>query len=122
MRIIFCEPLLTMKNLDSANAFYNECKKLLDAYVVNNLYVSSVFQINQLLTEQPDKNDILIFFNAENGIYDDSVIKLVKKYNDAQSRIWPIAMENTPECRRPPSSVSAKQRDRKSTRQNSSHL
>lgn len=109
MRIIFCEPLLTMKNLDSANAFYNECKKLLDAYVVNNLYVSSVFQINQLLTEQPDKNDILIFFNAENGIYDDSVIKLVKKYNDAQSRIWPIAMENTPECRRPPSSVSAKQ-------------
>lgn len=109
MRIIFCEPLLTMKNLDSANAFYNECKKLLDAYVVNNLYVSSVFKINQLLTEQPDKNDILIFFNAENGIYDDSVIKLVKKYNDAQSRIWPIAMENTPECRRPPSSVSAKQ-------------
>lgn len=109
MRIIFCEPLLTMKNLDSASAFYNECKKLLDAYVVNNLYVSSVFQINQLLTEQPDKNDILIFFNAENGIYDDSVIKLVKKYNDAQSRIWPIAMENTPECRRPPSSVSAKQ-------------
>lgn len=109
MRIIFCEPLLTMKNLDSASIFYNECKKLLDAYVVNNLYVSSVFQINQLLTEQPDKNDILIFFNAENGIYDDSVIKLVKKYNDAQSRIWPIAMENTPECRRPPSSVSAKQ-------------
>lgn len=109
MRIIFCEPLLTMKNLDSASAFYNECKKLLDAYVVNNLYVSSVFQINQLLTEQPDKNDILIFFNAENGIYDDSVIKLVKKYNDAQSRIWPIAMENTPECRRPPSSVSSKQ-------------
>lgn len=51
----------------------------------------------------------MIFFNAENGIYDDSVIKLVKKYNDAQSRIWHIAMENTPECRRPLSSVSDKQ-------------
>lgn len=51
----------------------------------------------------------MILFNAENGIYDDSVIKLLNKYNDAQSRIWNIAMENTPECRRPLSSVSDKQ-------------
>ncbi len=109
MRMIFCEPSLTMNNLDSANIFYMECKKILDVYVVNNLYISSMFQINQLMTEQPDKNDILIFFNAENGAYDERVNKLVKKYNDAQCRIWPIAMENTPECRRPPSSVSAKQ-------------
>lgn len=109
MRIIFCEPLLTMKNLDSASAFYIECKKILDAYVVNNLYISSLFQINQLLTEQPDKNDILIFFNAEDGMYDENIIKLVKKYYGAQSRIWPIAMENIPECRRPPSPVSTMQ-------------
>lgn len=51
----------------------------------------------------------MIFFNAENGIYDDSVIKLVNKYNYAQSRIWHIAIENTPESRRPLSSVSDKQ-------------
>jgi len=109
MRIIFCEPTLTMKKLDSANIFYLECKKLLDTYVVNKLYISSMFQISQLLTEQPEKNDILIFFNAEDCIYNESIIKLVKKYNDVQSRIWPIAMENNPECRRPPSPVSAKQ-------------
>ena len=109
MRMLFCEPALTMKNLDSASIFYLECKKILDTYVVNKLYISSMFQISQLLTEKPDKNDILIFFNAEDGIYDESIIKLVKKYYDAQSRIWPIAMENNRECRQPPSPVSAKQ-------------
>lgn len=109
MRMIFCKPELTMKNLDSASIFYSECKEILDTYVSNKLYISSVFQINQLLTEEPDKNDILIFFNAEDGIYEESFIKLVKKYYDAKSRIWPIAMENNPECRQPPSPVSAKQ-------------
>lgn len=109
MKMLFCEPELTMKNLDSASVFYVECKTILDTYVVNKLYISSVFQINQLLTEKPDKNDILIFFNAEDGIYDESIIKLVKKYYDAQSRIWPIAMENKFECRKPPNPVSEKQ-------------
>lgn len=98
-----------MKYLDSAGVFYSECKEILDTYVANRLYISSVFQINQLLTEESDKNDILIFFNAENGIYDERIIKLVNKYFDAQSRIWPIAMENNAECRRPPNPVSEKQ-------------
>lgn len=109
MRMIFCKPELTMNNLDSASIFYSECKEILDTYVANKLYISSVFQINQLLIEQPDKNDILIFFNADNGTYDERIIKLVNKYYDAQSRIWPIAMENNAECRRPPSPVSDKQ-------------
>lgn len=109
MRMIFCKPELTMRNLESAGIFYSECKEILDTYVANKLYISSVFQINQLLTEEPDKNDILIFFNSENGIYNDGISKLVNKYYDAQSRIWPIAMENNAECRRPPSPVSAKQ-------------
>ncbi|CDH90263.1 TIR domain-containing protein [Clostridium botulinum] len=98
-----------MRNLESAGIFYSECKEILDTYVANKLYISSVFQINQLLTEEPDKNDILIFFNSENGIYNEGISKLVNKYYDAQSRIWPIAMENNAECRRPPSPVSAKQ-------------
>ncbi|NFT07192.1 TIR domain-containing protein [Clostridium botulinum] len=109
MRMIFCKPELTMRNLESAGIFYSECKEILDTYVANKLYISSVFQINQLLTEEPDKNDILIFFNSENGIYNEGISKLVNKYYDAQSRIWPIAMENNAECRRPPSPVSAKQ-------------
>lgn len=109
MKMIFCKPELTLKKLDSASIFYLECKEILDTYVANKLYISSIFQINQLLNEEPDKNDILIFFNAEDGIYDESIIKLVKKYYDGQSRIWPIAMENNSECRQPPSPVSDKQ-------------
>lgn len=109
MKMIFCKPELTMKNLQSADIFYSECKEILDTYVANKLYISSVFQINQLLTEEPDKNDILIFFNSENGIYNEVISKLVKKYYHAQSRIWPIAMENNAECRRPPNPVLAKQ-------------
>ncbi len=34
---------------------------------------------------------------------------MLKKYNDIQSRIWAIAMEKNPECRRPPEPVSNKQ-------------
>lgn len=39
----------------------------------------------------------------------DTILKLIRKYNDAQSRIWAIAMEGNPECRRPPEPVTDKQ-------------
>ncbi|WP_371377430.1 toll/interleukin-1 receptor domain-containing protein [Sporomusa aerivorans] len=109
MNMIFCMPELTMKDLDSAKVFFSECKEILDTYVANKLYISSIFQINQLLTTEANENDILIFFNAENGIYDEKILKLIRKYYNAQSRIWSIAMEKNPECRRPPEPVSEKQ-------------
>lgn len=109
MKMIFLKPEVTMKNVDSANIFYSECKILLDTYVANKLYISSEFQMNQLLTKKPGKDDIFIFFNAEDGNYDEIILKLINKYYLAQSRIWPIAMENNTECRRPPSPVSEKQ-------------
>lgn len=34
---------------------------------------------------------------------------MIRKYNDAQSRIWAIAVEGTPECRTPPEPVTDKQ-------------
>ena len=37
------------------------------------------------------------------------ILKLLGKYNDVQSRIWPVAMEAKPECRRPPEPVSDRQ-------------
>lgn len=98
-----------MNNLDSAGIFYSECIEILDTYVTNKLYISSVFQVNQLLTEEADENDILVFFNAENGIYNEKILKLIWKYHNAQSRIWPIAMEKNSECRYPPKPVSEKQ-------------
>lgn len=109
MRIIFCEPKLTMKNIDNANVFFESCQEILDTYLTNKLYISSAFQMDQLLVDNADTDDIFVFFNAEDGKYESKFLRLIKKYNDVQSRIWAIAMEKNPECRRPPELVSDKQ-------------
>ena len=109
MKVIFCEPQLTMQTIDNANAFFASCREILDTYVTNRLYISTDFQIAQLLEDAADSNDIFIFFNSEKGAYQKNFLKLIKKYADVQSRIWAIAMEKNPECRRPPEPVSDKQ-------------
>lgn len=109
MRVIFCEPQLTMQTVDNANAFFASCREILDTYVTNRLYISTDFQMAQLLEDAADANDIFIFFNSEKGAYQKNFLKLIKKYTDVQSRIWAIAMEKNPECRRPPKPVSDKQ-------------
>lgn len=109
MRVIFCEPQLTMHIVDNANAFFASCREILDTYVTNRLYISTDFQMAQLLEDAADANDIFIFFNSEKGAYQKNFLKLIKKYADVQSRIWAIAMEKNPECRRPPEPVSNKQ-------------
>lgn len=109
MRIIFCEPRLTMKKLDDAILFFKACRKILDTYIINTLYVSTIFQMDQLLADSASRDDIFVFFNAENGKYEDKFLRLLKKYNNVQSRIWAIAMEKVPECRRPPEIIDHKQ-------------
>ena len=109
MNVIFCKPELTMTEVEAATEFYTECTALLNSYVANVHYISTSFQINQLLFQETDKNDILVFFTSEKGVYDKSILKLITKYNDAQSRVWAIAMNDAPECRRPPEPVTDKQ-------------
>lgn len=109
MKIIFCNPKLTMKTTDKANMFFESCREILDTYIANKLYITSAFQVDQLLADNADMDDIFVFFNAEDGKYEDKFLRLLKKYNDVQSRIWAIAMEKNPECRRPPEPVSDKQ-------------
>ena len=109
MNVIFCKPELTMTELKAATVFYQECKELLSLYVPNVQHVSSLFQMNQLLAQEANKNDIFVFFTSEKGEYTDIILKLIRKYNDAQSRMWAIAMEGNPECRRPPEPVTDKQ-------------
>lgn len=109
MKIIFCNPNLTMKTIDKANVFFESCREILDTYIANKLYITSDFQVDQLLADDADIDDIFVFFNAEDGKYEDKFLRLLKKYNDVQSRIWAIAMEKNPECRRPPEPVSDKQ-------------
>ena len=109
MKVIFCTPQLTMKKLDDANIFFHSCRDILDSYVTSSFYISSMFQIDQLLADNADANDIFVFFNSEEGKYDNKFLRLIKKYNEVQSRIWAIAMEKNPECRRPPEPVSDKQ-------------
>lgn len=109
MKVIFCEPQLTMDHSENANLFFKSCQDILDVYVVERMYISSLFQINQLLAGDADANNIFVFFNAQNGIYKPEFLKVIEKYNIAQSRIWAIAMERNPECRMPPASISDKQ-------------
>ena len=109
MKVIFCSPNLTMERYDKANDFFESCQEILDMYVTDRLYISSPFQVDQLLAGNADANDIFVFFNAENGVYENKFRKLIKKYSDVQSRVWAIAMERNPECRRPPEPVSDKQ-------------
>ena len=109
MNVIFCKPELTMTELEAATTFLGECSEILGSYVPNVQYISTSFQMNQLLAQEASKNDIFVFFTSEKGEYTDTVLKLIRKYNDAQSRIWAIAMEDNPECRRPPKPVTDKQ-------------
>lgn len=109
MEIIFCAPNLTMKKMDNANLFFKSCCEILNTYVTNISYISSFFQVDHLLAGNADTNDIFVFFNAEDGRYENKFLRLIKKYNDAQSRVWAIAMERNPECRRPPEPVTDKQ-------------
>lgn len=109
MSVIFLKPELTMTKLKLATEFYNECSNILNIYSTFVQYISTSIQINQLLSQEADKNDIFVFFTSEKGEYSDLILKLISKYNDAQSRIWAIAMEGNAECRRPPEPVADKQ-------------
>lgn len=109
MKIIFNRPELTMQKIEEATDFYDECTSILNMYVSNVYYISTVIQVKQLLAGKAEKDDILIFFTSEKGVYSDQILSLLKKYNNVQSRIWAIAMDSSPECRRPPEPVTDKQ-------------
>ena len=109
MNVIFCRPELTMEDVGDAILFFNECHAILDKYIYNLRTIGSYELIRQIMLENADKDDIFIFFTSENGVYDKQILKLLGKYNDVQSRIWPVAMEAKPECRRPPEPVSDRQ-------------
>lgn len=109
MDVVFCVPELTMKDVKEAQIFCDECKNILDQYITNRIYVLTEYQINQLLSKEISENDILIFFNSENGEYSDKFIKLISKYNEKKCRVWAIAMKNNPECRMPPKPIHMKQ-------------
>lgn len=109
MKIIFSRPELTMQKIEESTDFYDECTSILNMYVSNVYYISTVIQVKQLLAGKAEKDDILIFFTSEKGVYSDQILSLLKKYNNVQSRIWAIAMDSSPECRRPPEPVTDKQ-------------
>lgn len=109
MKVILCRPELTMQNAKDAVSFFEECTAILEQYIFHLSYIGSDMLLKQALFENVDKNDILVFFTSENGFYDDGILKLIRKYHDGQSRIWPVAMENNPECRQPPEPVADRQ-------------
>ena len=108
MKVIFCMPELTMQDSIEANAFFNECKTILDNYMPGIHYVS-LKMLPQLVSYEPDKDDIFIFFTSEDGNYSERLLNIFKRYDDSQSRIWAVAMKSNPECRRPPEPISNRQ-------------
>ena len=70
MSVILCKPELTMKNATEAIQFFDECKTILNQYVMDVKYISSQLFVQQALSEHCDENDILIFFNAEDGKFE----------------------------------------------------
>lgn len=104
MKVIICSPECTMVQPNAARVFFDVCCGLWDdcMFEVQRLYVKSEAQMAKLRIDEASADDIFIFFNAENGKYREGFIKLLKKYSEAQCRIWPIAMEKYSECRLPP--------------------
>ena len=96
-----------MTQTNAARIFFDVCRDLWDDCIleVSRHYIKSHEQMRKLRIIDAEADDIFIFFNAENGEYNNEFSKLLKKYCDAQSRIWPIAMEKDPKCRRPPQLV-----------------
>lgn len=109
MNVIFCRPELTLTAVEDAVLFFDECNTIFEKYIFSLRVIKSEAIIRQVMLEGAGSDDILIFFTAENGVYNEQFIKLISKYNDAQSRIWPIAMEAAPKCRKPPEPVSDRQ-------------
>jgi hypothetical protein len=107
MQVIFCEPQLTNNKTENTNLFFAECRKILDYYLCEKIYIGNTMLLNRVLEKEADKDDILIFFNSEDGNYDVKFQRLIRKYYMAQSRIWPIALEK--ESRMPPEPVLEKQ-------------
>lgn len=107
MKVIFCSPECTMIHPNAARVFFNVCCDLWDDCMieVQRKYVKTSAQMAKLRIIEAEADDIFIFFNAENGEYSKEFIKLLVKYHEAHSRIWPVAMEKDPRCRRPPSPV-----------------
>ena len=123
MNVIFCVPELTMADVSMADTFYKECVEILQVYVADVKYIKSNYQINQLLSQSIDKNDILVFFTSENGIYSDEMCKLIKRYAESETRIWAVAMKKDPECRKTPEPITDKQSfDVASRQENRKHL
>lgn len=102
MSTVICAPQLTMRHPEIAEEFYQQCKTLLEEYVVDVKCILSYDLLNQAIDMQVTSCDLLVFFTAEDGCYDVALLELIEKYKDVQSRIWPVAMASDSACRMPP--------------------
>ncbi len=63
-----------MRNTVCADQFFGFCKDVLDTYVAGVEYISTAFQVDQRLAAEARANDIFIFFNNENGDYEEKFL------------------------------------------------
>lgn len=45
MQVIFCEPQLTNNKTENTNLFFTECRKILDYYLCEKIYIGNTMVI-----------------------------------------------------------------------------
>ncbi len=77
MSTVICAPQLTMRHPEIAEEFYQQCKTLLEEYVLDVKCILSYDLLNQAIDMQVTSCDLLVFFTAEDGCYDVALLELI---------------------------------------------
>ncbi len=109
MPVILCSPALTMDAPDAAAPFYEACRGLLEQYLNDTRCLVTEGQVRLAAYGRAETADILVYFTSETGGYSDSFLHLLRTFCAGGSRIWGVAMDARPECRRPPEPVAKRQ-------------
>ena len=102
MSVYFYSPEITGVSTDLAKDFFKECRNILEEYLDDVKYIMTEFKQKNLISKFFTKDDIIIFFNSEDGNYNADFLKQVQRFCEAECRIWPIAMTDKPKNRKPP--------------------
>lgn len=89
MKINICNPVLTIGDNEEIVQFYKELVRYIKEYTSVN-EIENMSRVNEL-KDSLDKDTLIIIFNTEKE-YDEKIINLLKKANEKEAVIWPVAM------------------------------
>lgn len=89
MKINICSPVLTIGDNEEIGQFYKELVRYIKEYTSVN-EIENMNRVNEL-KDTIDSDTLIILFNKEKE-YDEKIIHLLKKANEKEAVIWPVAM------------------------------